>query len=209
MTEKERMEAGLLYNAGAEEIQTEQRPYGDKLKYFNDLLPSQYEEQQRYMKEVFAECGDNVYIQGPLNANWGGSHVHFGSNIYANFNLTLVDDGHIYVGDWTQFGPNVTIVTAAHPILPELREDGYLQYNKDVHIGRRVWIGAGAVVLPGVTIGDNSVIGAGSVVTKDIPCNVVAVGNPCRVMREISEHDRECLFRDEPLNLEEIRNRYK
>ena len=209
MTEKERMEAGLLYDSGAEEIVKVQRPYGDRLKEFNDLLPSQYEEQQRYMKEVFAECGDNVYIQRPLYANWGGSHVHFGSNIYANFNLTLVDDGHIYVGDWTQFGPNVTIVTAAHPILPELREDGYLQFNKDVHIGRRVWLGAGVIVLPGVTIGDDSVIGAGSVVTRDIPANVVAAGNPCRVMREISERDREFLFRDERMDLEEIKKRYK
>ena len=209
MTEKERMEAGLLYDSGAEEIVKVQRPYGDRLKEFNDLLPSQYEEQQRYMKEVFAECGDNVSIQRPLYANWGGSHVHFGSNIYANFNLTLVDDGHIYVGDWTQFGPNVTIVTAAHPILPELREDGYLQFNKDVHIGRRVWLGAGVIVLPGVTIGDDSVIGAGSVVTRDIPANVVAAGNPCRVMREISERDREFLFRDERMDLEEIKKRYK
>ena len=209
MTEKERMESGLLYDTGAEEIFEEQRPYGDRLKAFNDLLPSQFEEQQRYMKEVFAECGDNVYIQRPLNANWGGSHVHMGSNIYANFNLTLVDDGHIYIGDWTQFGPNVTIVTAAHPILPELREDGYLQFNKDVHIGRRVWLGAGVIVLPGVTIGDDSVIGAGSVVTRDIPANVVAVGNPCRVMREISERDREFFFRDERMDLEEIEKRYK
>ena len=209
MTEKERMEAGLLYDTGAEEIFEEQRPYGDRLKAFNDLLPSQFEEQQRYMKEVFAECGDNVYIQRPLNANWGGSHVHMGSNIYANFNLTLVDDGHIYIGDWTQFGPNVTIVTAAHPILPELREDGYLQFNKDVHIGRRVWLGAGVIVLPGVTIGDDSVIGAGSVVTRDIPANVVAVGNPCRVMREISERDREFFFRDERMDLEEIDKRYE
>ena len=209
MTEKERMEAGLLYDTSAEEIFEEQRPYGDRLKAFNDLLPSQFEEQQRYMKEVFAECGDNVYLQRPLNANWGGSHVHMGSNIYANFNLTLVDDGHIYIGDWTQFGPNVTIVTAAHPILPELREDGYLQFNKDVHIGRRVWLGAGVIVLPGVTIGDDSVIGAGSVVTRDIPANVVAVGNPCRVMREISERDREFFFRDERMDLEEIEKRYK
>ena len=161
------------------------------------------------MREVFAECGENVYIQRPLNANWGGSHVHFGSNIYANFNLTLVDDGHIYVGDWTQFGPNVTIVTAAHPILPELREGRFLQFNKDVHIGRRVWIGAGVIVLPGVTIGDNSVIGAGSVVTRDIPENVVAVGNPCRVMREISDHDREFFFRDERMDIDEIKRRYE
>lgn len=115
--------------------------------------------------------------------------MHFGNYIYGNFNLTLVDDTHIYVGDYTMFGPNVTIATAGHPILPELREQGY-QYNLSVHIGRNCWLGAGAIVLPGVTIGDNSVIGAGSVVTKDVPSNVVAVGNPCRVLREINEHDR-------------------
>ena len=99
MTETERMEAGLLYDPGAEEILSVQTPFGEKLRAYNDLLPSQYEEQQRYMKEIFAECGENVFIQRPLYANWGGSHVHMGSNIYANFNLTLVDDGHIYF-DW-------------------------------------------------------------------------------------------------------------
>jgi galactoside O-acetyltransferase len=203
------MEAGLLYDPGADEILSVQSPLGEKLREFNDLMPSQYEEQQRLMRELFAECGENVFIQRPLYANWGGSHVHMGSNIYANFNLTLVDDGHIYIGDWVKFGPNVTIVTAAHPILPELREDCYLQFNKDVHIGRRVWLGAGVIVLPGVTIGDDSVIGAGSVVTRDIPANVVAAGNPCRVMRAISERDREFFFRDERMDLEEIKKRYK
>ena len=209
MTEYERMEAGLLYDPGDEEVMSEQAQYQEALHEFNMLKPSEAGDEKPYLKKLFAECGDNVYIQRPVYANWGCKHVHLGSNIYANFNLTLVDDGHIYVGDWTQFGPNVTIVTAAHPILPELREGYFLQYNKDVHIGRRVWIGAGAVVLPGVTIGDNSVIGAGSVVTRDIPENVVAVGNPCRVMREISERDREFFFRDERLDLEEIKNRYR
>ena len=106
----------------------------------------------------------------------------------------MVDDTHIYVGDQTMFGPNVTLSTAGHPILPELREQVY-QYNMPIHIGRNCWIGAGAIVLPGVTIGDNTVIGAGSIVTRDIPANVVAVGNPCRVMREIGERDRELYFR--------------
>lgn len=115
--------------------------------------------------------------------------------MYANFNLTLVDDGHIYIGDKTMIGPNVTIATAGHPILPSLREKA-MQYNIDVHIGKNVWIGAGAVILPGITIGDNTVIGAGSIVTKDIPANVVAVGNPCRVMREIGKHDEEFYYKD-------------
>lgn len=204
MTESEKMEAGMLYDPGAEEILSVQSPLGEKLREFNDLMPMQFEEQQRLMRELFAECGENVFIQRPLYANWGGSHVHMGSNIYANFNLTLVDDGHIYIGDWVKLGPNVTIVTAGHPVLPELRKDPALQFNKDVHIEECVWIGAGVIVLPGVTIGKNSVIGAGSVVTRDIPENVVAVGNPCRVMRPIGDRDRETFFRDEKINWEEI-----
>jgi galactoside O-acetyltransferase len=204
MTEKERMEAGLLYDPVVDELQVVQAELNERLKEFNDLKPSQYEEQQRYMKEVFAECGDNVYLQRPLNANFGGSHVHFGSNIYANFNLTLVDDGHIYIGDWAKFGPNVTIVTAGHPVPPELRRNPTLQFNRDVHIEEGVWLGAGVIVLPGVTIGRNSVIGAGSVVTKDIPANVVAVGNPCRVLREIGEHDREFYFRDKRIDFSKL-----
>ena len=204
MTAKERMEAGLLYDPGDDEILSVQSPLGEKLREFNDLGPSQYEEQRSLMREMFAECGENVFIQRPLYANWGGSHVHMGSNIYANFNLTLVDDGHIYIGDWVKFGPNVTIVTAGHPVLPELRKDPGLQFNKDVRIEDCVWIGAGVIVLPGVTIGKNSVIRAGSVVTRDIPENVVAVGNPCRVMRPIGEKDRELFFRDEKIDWEEI-----
>ena len=116
-------------------------------------------------------------------------------NVYANFNLTLVDDTHIYVGDGTMFGPNVVVATAGHPILPNLRGSAPLQYNLPVHIGKNCWIGAGALILPGVSVGDNTVIGAGSVVTKDIPANCVAVGNPCRVLREINEHDREYYFK--------------
>ncbi|MBR6404394.1 MAG: sugar O-acetyltransferase [Eubacterium sp.] len=184
MTEYEKMVAGMLYNPEDKEIMDEQMAYMDKLWEFNQLKPSEYEKKVQYMKEVFAECGEGNYIELPFRANWGGHHIHFGSRVYANFNLTAVDDGHIYVGDNVMIGPNVTIATAEHPIETEPRRLG-LQSNKDVHIEENVWIGAGVVVLPGVTIGKNSVIGAGSVVTKDIPENVVAVGNPCRVIREI------------------------
>ena len=197
MTEKEKMLAGKLYDPADEEILSEQSVYSGKLAELNKLDPGDADAIQAYMKEVFAECGENNYIQLPFYANWGGHHIHFGSNIYANFNLTCTDDGHIYVGDWPKFGPNVTIATAGHPILPELREDPALQYNRDVHIGRCVWIGANVVIVPGVTIGDNSVIGAGSVVTHDIPANVVAYGNPCRVAREIGERDRKYYWKDE------------
>ena len=204
MTEREKMDAGLLYDPGQEEFISVQMELQDKLHEFNALKPSQYEEQQRYMKELFAECGENVYIQRPVYANWGGKHVHFGSNIYANYNLTLVDDGHIYIGDWVQFGPNVTIATAGHPVLPELRKEKFLQFNKDVHVEEGAWIGAGSIILPGVTVGAWSVIGAGSVVTKDIPAGVVAYGNPCRVARRISKRDRHYFYKNERINWDEI-----
>ena len=114
-----------------------------------------------------------------------------------------MDDTHIYVGDHTMIGPNVTIATGGHPVLPALRERG-MQYNMPVRIGKNCWIGAGSLIMPGVTIGDNSVIGAGSVVTRDIPANVVAVGNPCRVMREIGERDREFYYRDRKIDWGEL-----
>ena len=146
------------------------------------------------LQKMFAKIGEGCYIEPPLHTNFGGAHVHFGKNVYANFNLTLVDDTHIYVGDNTMFGPGVIVATAGHPILPSLREKGY-QYNMPVSIGKNCWIGAGAIILPGVQSGDNVVIGAGSVVTKDIPSDVVAVGNPCRVLRPVGERDKEFYFK--------------
>ena len=194
---------GMIYNPNDTAITGDQFVYTDKLWEFNQLKPSQLEEKTRYMKETFAECGENCYIELPFYANWGGKNVHFGNNVYANFNLTLVDDGDIYVDDKVMFGPNVTIATANHPIEPGLRANA-MQYNKPVHICENVWIGANTVIVPGVTIGKNSVIGAGSVVTKDIPENVVAVGNPCRVLREIGERDREYFYRNEKIDWENL-----
>ena len=203
MTQYERMVKGLIYDPADPEIMNEQVPYQDRLWEFNRLKTSDYEKKQQYMHEVFAECGENSYIELPFRANWGGHNLHLGSNVYANFNLTLVDDGHIYVGDKVMFGPNVTITTANHPIDPELRGRG-LQYNKDVYIGENAWICAGVIILPGVKIGKNTVIGAGSIVTKDIPDNVVAVGNPCRILREVSEHDREYFYKNERVDWENL-----
>lgn len=184
-----------LYDPGAPELMKEQLAYMDDIYDFNATRPAQVDLREKLLKKMLAECGEGCYVEPPFHSNWGGRHVHFGSYIYANFNLTLVDDTHIYVGDHTMFGPNVTIATAGHPILPELREKG-LQYNAPVHIGKNCWLGAGVIVLPGVTIGDNTVIGAGSVVTKNIPSKVVAVGNPCKVLREIGEKDRLYYFRN-------------
>ena len=203
MKQYERMVNGLIYDPADDEIMKEQIVFQDMLWNFNQLKPSEYDKKQRYMKDVFAECGENCYIELPFHANWGGHHVHFGSGIYANSNLTLVDDGHIYVGDKVMFGPNVTIATAGHPINPELRDRG-LQFNKDVYIGENTWIGAGVIIVPGVHIGSNTVIGAGSIVTKDIPDNVIAVGNPCRVLRNVSEKDYEFFYKSERIDWENL-----
>lgn len=197
---KARMHTGELYFPGDEEITKEQTACQDLLCEYNLTKPSEGKKREALLKRMLGDCGQGVYIEAPFYANFGGHHCHFGKFVYANYHLTCVDDTHIYIGDYTMIGPNVTIATAGHPILPELREKGF-QYNMPVHIGRNCWIGAGAIIMPGVTIGDNTVIGAGSIVTKDIPSNVVAAGNPCRIMREINEHDRKYYFRDREIKL--------
>lgn len=203
MANKDKLHSGEIYYPGDEEIMKEQTLCLEKLYDFNATRPLETEKREKLLKEMFAEIGEDCYIEPPLHANWGGRHVHFGNGVYANFSLTLVDDTHIYVGDKTMLGPNVTIATAGHPIDPKLRSKAY-QYNMPVHIGKNCWLGAGVLVMPGVTIGDNSVIGAGSVVTKDIPANVVAVGNPCKVLREIGEHDKEYYYKDRKIDYSKL-----
>ena len=202
MTLKEKMHQVELYKSLDEDLVQEQLGYLDRLYDFNMTRPTEQKKRQEMLKEMFAEVGEDCYIEPPFHSNFGGHHVHFGKGVYANFNLTLVDDTHIYIGDYTMLGPNVVIATAGHPIAPELRELAY-QYNAPVHIGKCCWLGAGVIVLPGVTIGDNTVIGAGSVVTKDIPSNVVAVGNPCRILREVNEYDKEYYFKGRKIREED------
>ena len=203
MTQYERMVKGLIYDPGDEEILREQTSFQERLYEFNLLRPSDTAEKQRYMKELFAECGENCYFELPFRANWGGHHVHLGSGVYANFNLTLVDDGHIYVGDKVMFGPNVTVTTASHPVDPTLRSRG-LQFNKDVYIGENAWIGAGVIIMPGIRIGRDAVVGAGSIVTRDVPERTIAVGNPCRVLREVSGRDRRFFWREEAIDWDQL-----
>lgn len=195
MSMREKLHTGELYDPSDDTIMHEQIGYLDKLYEFNQTRPTQLDKRETLLKEMFAEIGEGCYIEPPFHANWGGKHCHFGKMVYANFNLTCVDDTHIYVGDYTLIGPNVTIASAGHPIQPELRQKAY-QYNMPVKIGKNCWIGAGVIIVPGITIGDNVVIGAGSVVTKDIPDNVIAVGNPCRVLRKVNEHDYEYYYKD-------------
>lgn len=200
MDNEQRMRDGLLYNPGAPSLAAPQTEALEMLYDFNATRPSEAERRCELLSRMFASIGEDCYVEPPLRANWGGRHVHFGDGVYANFNLTLVDDGEIHVGDRVMFGPNVTISTAGHPILPELREKA-AQFNLPVRIGANVWIGAGALIMPGVSIGDNTVIGAGSVVTRDIPADVVAFGIPCRVVREISDHDRRFYWRDREIDI--------
>lgn len=200
---KEKMHTGELYLPGDEEILEEQIKRLERLYDYNMTRPTESGKRETILREMLAEVGEGCYIEPPFHANMGGANVHFGKYVYANFNLTMVDDTHIYVGDYTMIGPNVTVATAGHPILPELREKQY-QFNMPVHIGKCCWIGAGAVILPGVRIGDGSVIGAGSIVTKDVPANVVAIGNPCRVLRKIEEHDKEYYYKDRKIDYDNI-----
>ncbi len=208
MTILEKMKSGELYDCSFEAIgeDLDRKLYECKelLYDFNHSRPREVKYREDILRKVFAETGETIYIEPPLNANWG-CNTHVGENFYANFNLTLVDDADIYIGDNVMIAPNVVIATGAHPICPELRAKAY-QYNLPVHIGNEVWIGAGALIMPGVTIGDGSVIGAGSVVTKDIPAGVVAVGNPCRVLRQISAHDYEYYYKDRKIGFSVPRN---
>ena len=182
------MTSGRLFCYNDPSIAQEQLKRLDLVFAYNQLKPSQQQQKQEMLKAMFAEIGEDCYLETPFYSEWAGKFCRFGKGIYANYNFMLVDDGEITVGDYTMFGPNVTLCTATHPISPTWRLH-HAQYNPSIHIGRNVWIGASCIVLPGVTIGDNTVIGAGSLVTKDIPANVVAYGSPCKVVRPITEED--------------------
>lgn len=202
-TNLEKQHSGKVYYPNDESIMKDQLKRQQKLKEYNNMDSSDIKGRFEMLKTMFAEMGEDSYIEQPFYANHGGHYVHLGKHVYANYGITFVDDTHIYVGDHTEFGPNVTLATAGHPIEPSLRVKGY-QYNLPIHIGTNCWLGAGVVVMPGVTIGDNTVIGAGSIVTKDIPANVVAYGNPCKVQRQIGEKDKVYYYKDKKINYEDL-----
>ena len=205
MTDRERMNADLIYNPKNPDLVDEQLTYMERMYDYNQTRPSEEDKRQALMRDMFAEVGEGCHLEPPFYANWGGKHVHLGKEVYANFHLTLVDDGEIFIGDYVMFGPNVTVATASHTLEPSLRKPK-LEFNRPVRIGNNVWIGSNAVLLPGVTLGDGSVIGAGSVVTRDIPAGVLAVGNPCRVLREIGERDREYYYKNDKIDWENLKH---
>ena len=204
MTLKERIKNGMIFYEDGHtdpedirqerELEEQRRRCKEAMFDFNSTRPGEDEKRTAILKGLLAECPDHVFLETPAHMSYG-SHVHLGDYFYANFNLVIIDDTDVYIGDRVLVGPNVTICATGHPVYPLYRELA-AHYSLPIRIGNCVWIGANSVILPGVKIGDNTVIGAGSVVTKDIPDNVVAVGNPCRVLREITEGDREYYFRD-------------
>ena len=196
-----------LYDCDDQELLKYQRTLVNYLDKYNHTLETDegIKERQEILKNACGTYGENLFILPPIHANFGLKHVHFGKNVFINFNSTFVDDGEITIGDDVMVGPNVSFITASHPISPRLRKKK-LQYNKPIRIGTNVWIGSNVVILPGVTIGDNSVIGAGAVVTKDVPSNVVVVGNPSKILREITKEDD--LYFDKKKIPEDILEKY-
>lgn len=189
MTEKEKCRLGLLYDANYdEEILADREKAKEFLYHYNLLPPSKKEEKKQLLKTLLGKTGEQLIIEPPFACDYG-YNIEVGENFFANMNCVILDGAKVRIGDNAFIAPNVGIYTAGHPLDAAQRNKG-LEYAYPVTIGNNVWIGAGVQILPGVTIGDNVVIGAGSVVSKDIPSNTLAVGNPCRVIREI-ENSRE------------------
>lgn len=184
MTEKEKCQQGLLYDANYDKELLADREKAKEVLYdYNRLRPSQQSEKTQLLKSFLGKTGEQLIIEPPFACDYG-YNIEVGENFYANVNLVILDGAKVSIGDNAFIAPNVGIYTAGHPLDAEERNQG-LEYARPITIGHNVWIGAGVSILPGVTIGNNAVIGAGSVVTKDIPDSVLAVGNPCRVVKEI------------------------
>ena len=201
MTQKERMLANLPYKAWMDGLEEERIENKKKIYEYNNLPPEQWDRKTELLKNILGKTGEYVHINAPFHCDYG-YNIEVGENFFANYNLVILDVGKVRIGDNAQIAPNVSIYTAGHPIHPDSRNSGY-EYGIDVNIGDNVWIGGNVCIMPGVTIGDNVVIGAGSVVTKDLPDNVIAVGNPCKVVREITEADRDYYYKDRKFDVED------
>ena len=201
MNQKERMLAGLPYKAWLDGLSEERMENKKRIYQYNLLAPDAVEEQEQLIKKILGKTGRHVHIEAPFHCDYG-YNIEVGENFFANYNLTVLDVGLVRIGNNVQIAPNVSIYTAGHPVHPESRNSGY-EYGIAITIGDNVWIGGNAVIMPGVTIGDNVVIGAGSIVTKDLPSNVIAAGNPCRVIREITDADRDYYYKDRRFDVDD------
>jgi acetyltransferase-like isoleucine patch superfamily enzyme len=203
MNQKERMLAGLPYKAWLDGLPEDRMENKKKLYEFNMLPPEEENKREALMKGILGKVGENAHIEAPFHCDYG-KNIEVGKNFFVNYNCTILDVGKVVIGDNVMFAPNVSIYTAGHPVHPDSRNTGY-EYGIAITIGDNVWIGGNVIINPGVTIGNNVVIGAGSIVTKDIPDNVIAVGSPCKVIREVTEADRKYYYKDKEFDVEDYR----
>ncbi len=203
MDHKERMLANLPYKAWLDGLAEERLENKKKIYKYNHLEPGNSEEKDMLIKDILGKCGDYINIEPPFFCDYG-YNIEIGENFFANYNFTVLDVGKVRIGENVQIAPNVSIYTAGHPIHPESRNSGY-EYGIDISIGDNCWIGGNTCIMPGVAIGKNVVIGAGSVVTKDIPDDVIAVGNPCKVVRKITEADRDYYYKDRKFDVDDYK----
>jgi len=202
MNQKDRMLSGLPYKAWLDGLCEARMETKMKIHEYNLLRPNEADMRDRLVRQILGKAGIDVYIEAPFHCDYGWN-IEVGNNFYANYNCIILDVGKVVIGDNVMFAPNVSILTAGHPVHPASRNSGY-EYGMPITIGNNVWIGGNVVVNPGVTIGNNTVIGAGSVVTKDIPDNVIAVGIPCKVVREITEDDRKYYFKNKEFDVHDF-----
>lgn len=203
MNQKERMLANLPYKAWMDGLTEERIECKTKTFEYNNIPPAERELRKEKIRGIVGKIGEEFNIESPFQCDYG-YNIEIGENFYSNHNLIILDVGKVRIGDNVQVAPNVSIYTAGHPVHPDTRNSGY-EYGIDITIGDNVWIGGNTCILPGVTIGKNVVIGAGSVVTKDIPDDMIAVGNPCRVIRKITEEDRDYYFRDREFDVDDYK----
>jgi acetyltransferase-like isoleucine patch superfamily enzyme len=201
MNQKERMLEGLPYKAWLDGLSEERMENKLKIYDYNLLRPDEIKKMEESIKDILGKTGDKIFIEQPFHCDYG-KNIEIGNNFFANYNCTILDVGKVIIGENVQFAPNVSLYTAGHPIHPDSRNSGY-EYGIGITIGDNVWLGGNVVVNPGVHIGNNVVIGSGSVVTKDIPDNVIALGNPCKVVREITEEDRKFYYKDKEFDVED------
>lgn len=197
MNMKERMLAGLPYKAWLDGLEEERMECKSKLFKYNQTHPNEADSLDHQMRDILGSAGENITLLQPVYFDYG-KNIEIGNNFFSNYNLVILDVGKVIIGDNVMFAPNVSIYTAGHPIHPETRNTGY-EYGISITIGDNVWIGGSAVINCGVKIGNNVVIGSGSVVTKDIPDNSVAVGNPARIIRTITDKDKGYYFKDKKI----------
>ncbi|WP_315068883.1 sugar O-acetyltransferase [uncultured Clostridium sp.] len=203
MNQKERMLSGLPYKAWLDGLIEERMKNKQKIYEFNLCRPDEKEKIEKLTREILYKVGSNVHIEAPFHCDYG-KNIQIGDNFFANYNCTILDVGKVIIGDNVQFAPNVALYTAGHPIHPDSRNSGY-EYGISITIGNNVWLGGNVIVNPGVHIGNNVVIGSGSVVTKDIPDNMIAVGNPCKIIREITEEDRKYYYKNNIFDVDDYK----